>query len=71
MKQKGTIEIDQGSEIKIYSPTCTFCINLRDLDKRLCYAFPEGIPLEIWNGENDHKKPYPGDHGITFKHILD
>jgi hypothetical protein len=24
-----------------------------------CTAFPEGIPMEILNGENDHSKPFP------------
>jgi hypothetical protein len=23
--------------------------------------------MEIWTGENDHRKPYPGDHGIRFE----
>lgn len=31
-----------------------------------CTAFPKRIPDEIWNGEHDHHKPYPGDGGILF-----
>ncbi len=26
-----------------------------------------GIPIEILCGEVDHRKPYKGDNGITFK----
>jgi hypothetical protein len=29
-------------------------------------AFPDGIPEEIWKGENYHTKPYYGDSGIQF-----
>ena len=34
---------------------------------RTCAAFPKGIPLEIWNGENDHAQEFPGDNGIRFE----
>jgi len=42
-----------------------------------CFAFPEGIPEEIFWNRVDHKKPYPGDNAIQFeetewvKEILD
>lgn len=34
---------------------------------RICMAFPGGIPDVIAFGDNDHTKPYPGDHGIQFE----
>jgi hypothetical protein len=32
-----------------------------------CAAFPDGIPDEIALGDFDHRKRYPGDHGVLFK----
>jgi len=52
----------------IDSPTCDLCKHLRKPSLHTCDAFPDGIPDEIWEGKNDHKKPYPGDHGIEFEH---
>lgn len=54
----------------IYSPVCAYCANLisglDDTGAAKCAAF-ERIPKEIWIGDNDHRRPYPGDHGIQFK----
>lgn len=65
----GTIRIDQEFAIPIYSPICTLCKHLHLDGERICTAFPGGIPLEIWRGENDHTEPWPGDHGIRFERV--
>lgn len=65
-----TITLDKSIAIPIYSPICNFCKHFKEMT-RTCSAFPEvdSIPLEIWKGENDHKKSYPGDNGIQFELI--
>ena len=56
-------------DIVIYSPICTGCnhFNFSNHGAHTCDAFPEGIPSDIWEGKNDHTKPYTGDHGIQFE----
>jgi hypothetical protein len=49
---------------------CLYCTHLISDKEHRCQAFLEGIPIEIWNGENDHSKPFPGDNGITFKSVI-
>jgi len=57
----------------LYNPVCLACRHRRvdtvgyPKERRVCAAFPEGIPDAIWLGQNDHTKPYPGDHGIRFE----
>jgi len=58
---------DQELNIKIYSPTCFYCKHLISLENRICEAFLNGIPIEIWNGNNDHTKPYKNDNDIRFE----
>ena len=45
---------------------CLFCTHLSKSEQK-CKAFPDGIPDEIWKGENNHTKPVIGDNGIRFE----
>jgi hypothetical protein len=62
---------DSELSLPIYSEVCTFCRHLDVSADRKCAAFPSGIPLPIWMGENDHHAPFPGDHGIQFDPVLE
>lgn len=43
---------------------CTACRHYRD--DATCDAFPDGIPVRILENDHDHRRPYPGDHGVRF-----
>lgn len=45
---------------------CYRCVHAREIEPVTCAAFPDGIPEEILEGENDHTAPVPGDHGVRF-----
>ncbi len=64
--------LDDSKPYKInFNLICMRCkhFHIEDVKLHTCDAFPDGIPDEIWRGDNDHKKPNPGDHGIQFEQI--
>ena len=56
-------------ELPLISFICGYCKHQHDRPWKTCDAFPDKIPDQIWLGENDHTKPYPGDNGIRFEPI--
>ena len=50
-------------------PMCLNCIHFQDENdegQAVCTAFPDGIPDKIFFEAGNHKKPWPGDHGVRF-----
>ena len=63
-----TMKIDDSELREVWlSPVCVYCKRHTYKQGKTCPAFPKGIPDPIWTGENDHRKPYPGDNGIRFE----
>lgn len=64
-------EIDRSLSIPLFSKVCSRCAHFHVGSvfgqKKTCEAFPDGIPGEIFLGENDHTQPYKGDNGIQFE----
>lgn len=51
------------------TPICTLCKHFRDVvfAHATCDAYPDGIPPAVLSWEQDHRIPFPGDHGILFE----
>ena len=44
------------------------CSSCKHYNKDLtCKAFPDRIPIEILDGEHDHRTPFDGDGGIQYE----
>lgn len=67
MPEETVLIDDREHAIPALSEICTFCARKYEGNNRNCEAFPNGIPMEIWVGKDDHRKKYPGDEGIIFK----
>jgi len=52
------------TEVRIISKVCAYCKHLKGYRK--CKAY-DHIPDAIWNGEDDHREPHPGDGGTQFE----
>lgn len=57
----------EESPLVVATP-CATCAHYTKNGKKsfVCRAYPDGIPDVIINGEVDHRKPHPGDHGIQY-----
>jgi len=67
----GNFVIDKGLNIPTYSTVCTYCRHLLLMGKgRKCKAFPAGIPMDIWMGDNNHTQIHPDqENNIVFEPI--
>jgi hypothetical protein len=49
-------------------PQCLSCRNwIGPTPNPHCRAFRVAIPDKILSNRHDHKRPFPGDHGIRFE----
>ena len=55
---------DEEKSIEVLTP-CITCKNR--ITQLICKAFPDGIPQIVLLGEEQHRTPLPGDHGIQYE----
>lgn len=60
---------DKDHEVSPISEVCDHCRHLFDPGvDRECLAFPDGIPLDIWMGYDQHTEPHPDqENDIVFE----
>jgi len=57
--------------MKIQTIACAFCSRLdSNSEKRVCSAFPKGIPNKILSGDDQHREPFKGDGGLQWSPLL-
>lgn len=56
--------VEQGFGFPV-SP-CMSCVH-KHAGAATCEAFPDGIPMEMLDGTNQHREPYDGDNGIQYE----
>lgn len=49
----------------VYQNSCKKCAHY--ILARSCVAFPDGIPDDIWTGQNTHTHSRLGDNNVTYK----
>lgn len=49
----------------VHMSVCLYCKH--KTEGATCAAFPDGIPEDILNQDNDHTEPVEGDNGIQFE----
>jgi len=59
-------------EPNCFKRSCKYFLGVKNdgdesTERVYCTAFPDKIPDAIAYGDNPHRKPYPGDHGIQFE----
>jgi len=59
--------LDLNHHHSAFSTVCGYCTRLLDIGLHTCEAFPDGMPLEIWSGQNKHVEPYGNDGGLLFE----
>lgn len=51
------------------TPLCVTCLRYHGVRSgvgHVCAAYPAGVPTEILASAHDHRRPYRGDHGLTY-----
>ncbi len=67
-RQDKTFELISSKEsAKINFPQCTVCLHLIDEELQICEAFPKGIPMKFFAGEEAHNILI---NGIRFESAL-